>query len=181
MKNNLISGAVFGIMALLIVVIGFAVIKPTVVVNAVNNALGAVSSPDIQSPYFSFGGVRFWGAHTETLKTATTTPCALLSPAATSTLMTASISFKVSSTTASTVTLAKATTAYATTTLLASAALAANAQGTLVASTTASGGATLDGTNVFGPSQWLVVGMAGGTGTFSPTGTCQAVWVQNAY
>jgi hypothetical protein len=46
MKNNLISGAIFGIATLVIVVIGFTIIKPTVVVNAVNNVLGATSGPD---------------------------------------------------------------------------------------------------------------------------------------
>jgi len=130
---------------------------------------GAVSSPDIMSPYFSFGGVRHWAGRTDSLTQATTTVCALQSPSATSTLETAFINFTVSSTTASTVTLAKATTAYATTTSLGAITLSANAQGIAVASTT--------GSHIFSPNTWFVVGMAGGIGTFSPTGTCQAVWV----
>lgn len=151
---------------------------PIVNVNVPKQAvLGSVSSPDIQSPYFSFGGVRRWGARTETLNSATTTVCALQAPAATSTLEFASIRFSVSSTTASTVTIAKATTPYATTTLLASGSVAANAQATLVASTTNS--VVVDGIGVFAPNTYLVVGMAGGAGTFSPTGVCQATWVQN--
>lgn len=174
MKNHLITAGI----AIVVFAVGIAFVKP---VQNVVQQFGSVASPDIQSPYFSFGGVRFWGAHTESLAAATTTVCALQSPVATSTLLSASIRFVVSSTTASTVTLAKATTAYATTTKLVEVALAAGAQGTVVASTTPSGGATNDGTNVFSPNTYLVVGMAGGTGTFTPTGTCQAVWIQNSY
>ena len=107
--------------------------------------------------------------------TATTTVCAIQSPNATSTLTEASALFTVSSTTASTVYLAKATTAFATTTSLGYAALAANAQGTLFASTTPSS-VTVDGAQIFAPSTWFVVGMTGGTGTFSPTGVCTAEW-----
>lgn len=143
------------------------------IVREVRN-VGAVASPDIQSPYFSFGGVRFWGGKTESLTAATTTVCAIQSPAATSTLVNASIYFNVSSTTASVVTLAKSATAFATTTSLGTLGLAANAQGGAVATTTSA--------QVWGPNQWFVVGMQGGPSgqTFSPTGTCQATWMQLA-
>jgi len=175
MKNYLITaGIALGVVLLTLT------LMPQKVINSVQT-LGAVSSPDIMSPYFSFGGVRQWAAHTESLGQATTTVCALQSPAATSTLLTASIRYSVSSTTASTVTMAKATTAYATTTLIGGGSLAANAQGTFNATTTLAQATSLDGVMVFAPSAYLVVGMAGGTGTFSPTGTCQAIWVQNAY
>lgn len=104
---------------------------------------------------------------------ATTTVCAIQSPNATTTLTEASTLFAVSSTTASTVTFAKAATAYATTTLLGQAyAVAANAQATIVASSTTANATAQD--YVFAPLQWVVVGMAGGTGTFSPTGVCTA-------
>lgn len=157
--------------------------QPTPVVNVnvprqtSSPVLGSVSSPDIQSPYFSFGGVRHWGARTETLTSATTTICALQSPPATSTLEFASIQLTTSSTTASTVTIAKATTAFATTTLLGNGSISANAQGTIVASTTNS--VNPSGLGVFSPNTYLVVGMAGGIGTFSPVGSCIATWVQN--
>ncbi len=101
------------------------------------------------------------------LNTGTTTVCAIQAPTAgTSTIQMFSATFTTSSTTASTVTMAKAATAFATTTSLGSAAIAANAQATVVASTTAA--------TIIAPGAWLVVGMAGGTGTFSPVGSCTA-------
>lgn len=150
-----------------------------VVPEGQSGIVGAVSGPDISSPYFSYGGVRHWGAKTESLTEATTTVCALQSPAATSTLSFGSIRLSVSSTTASTVTMAKATTPYATTSLLASSAVGANAFLTLVATSSLPVGFT-----TFAPNTYLVIGMAdatpqAGAGTFSPTGVCQATWVEN--
>jgi hypothetical protein len=110
----------------------------------------------------------------ESLTTATTTVCAIQSPAATSTLIYGAVNFTTSSTTASTVTLAKSATAFATTTSLGASAIAANAQGIIVASSTPTAGQT----TVFGPSEWFVVGMQGGVGTFSPVGSCVATWQQ---
>jgi hypothetical protein len=138
-----------------------------------SNNVGALTGPDIPYPFFGVGGVREHKASI-TLKTATTTVCAIQSPVATSTLKFAGVRFATASTTASTVTLAKAATAYATTTSLGSAVIAANAQGTVLASTSPT--TSLDDSVVFAPSQWFVVGMAGNIGTFSPTGTCQATW-----
>lgn len=103
----------------------------------------------------------------------TTTVCAIQSPNATSTLTEGSALFTVSSTTAATVSMAKAVTAFATTTALGTVVIAANAQGTAIASTSPTG-ATLDPSQVFSPNTWFVVGVAGGTGTFSPTGVCTA-------
>ena len=138
--------------------------------------LGSVASPDINSPYFSFGGVREWGAMTNSLTQATTTVCALQSPASTSTLNFASIQFSISSTTASLVTMARASNAYATTTSLGTVSLTANGHGMLVASSTQ--------LYQFPPNSWLVVGMQDTTpqataGHFSPTGKCQATWYEN--
>lgn len=138
---------------------------------------GAVSGPDISSPYFSYGGARHWGAKTDTLTQGTTTVCAIQAPASTSTLTFASIQLSVSSSTQSRVVIAKATTPYATTTVLGSAVFAANAQGTLIATSTPVDALNEDKT--FAPNTWLVVGMQGGIGTFSPTGTCLATWVEN--
>lgn len=109
---------------------------------------------------------------------ATTTPCAIQSPAATSTLVMASALFTVSSTTASTVTIAKAATAFATTTVLGNAiAVGANAQATIVATSTTANQLAQD--FVFAPSQWVVIGMAGNIGTFSPSGQCSAFFATN--
>ncbi len=156
---------------LVTIAVVLSLVLSIVALNTKNTEIktSAVASPDIMSPYFSFGGVRHWASRTDSLTQATTTVCALQSPSATSTLVTAFINFTVSTTTASTVTLAKANTAYATTTLLGSVTLAANAQGIAVASTT--------GSHIFSPNTWFVVGMAGnGANTYSPTGTCQAIW-----
>lgn len=148
---------------------------PTQTVQTVQSKLGALN-PDIISPYISFGGVQMYSARSNDLVQATTTVCALQSPASTSTLQFGSVQFSVaSSTQASTITLAKATTAFATTTSLGKFVIAAGAQGTVIASTTP----TLGDSVIFSPNTYFVVGMQGGGGTFSPTGTCSANWIQN--
>lgn len=141
--------------------------------------VGALGSPAIMSPWYSVGGVTEWKTMAA-LNTATTTVCAIQAPAATSTLVGGGVNFTVSSTTATVVTLAKATTAFATTTLINSAAISANATAAiLAASSTIS---ALEQTNrTFAPNTYLVFGMQGGTGTFSPTGHCSAVFQQLAY
>lgn len=148
---------------------------------------GSVSSPDIISPWFSFGGSRYWAANTA-LATATTTVCAVQAPAATSTLLASqsTVNFTVSSTTASTVTVAKATTAFATTTLLRTVSIAANATASFTMASTTSAASTaaqaLEQSNLmFAPNEWLVVSMAGNVGSFSPTGSCSPVWKQVLY
>lgn len=166
----------------------FAISRPAQVREVVEKvSAGAVSSPDILSPYFSFGGARFWATKVD-FATATTTVCAVQSPAATSTLVrdASTVNFTTSSTTASTVTVAKATTAFATTTLIRTESVGANAQATFtMASTTSVASAAawaLEQQNLtFAPNTWLVVSMAGGTGTFSPVGACSPVWKQANY
>ncbi len=122
------------------------------------------------------GTVPLIGKRTASLNQASTTVCALLpSASATTTLVTGTVNLSVSSTTASTVTIAKSSTAFATTTLINSASVSANAQATvLAASTTINSSAQADA--IFAPGQYLVVSLTGGTGTFSPTGTCSAVF-----
>lgn len=139
----------------------------------VQQPAGAVSNPDISSRYFSYGGVRHWGAKTTSLTQATTTVCALQSPAATSTLQLGSgVRLDVSSTTASTVKLAKASVPYdVSSTALGIANVSANAQATVVATSSADA-------FVFSPNQYFIVQMSGGTGTFSPSGNCQATFIE---
>lgn len=156
-------GVVLSIVA--IVLAGLALAKPVPVVT--DNA-GALSSPDLPFRYLSVGGVTRYMAKTSSLTQASTVVCALQSPAATSTLVSGQIRFSVSSTTASTVTLARSSSSTATTTSLGSITIPANAQGIAVASTT--------GNHIFSPSTYFTVGMAGGIGTFSPTGVCEATW-----
>lgn len=175
MKNYLVMAGI-GLVAALVVVM----FVPRQVVNQVSQ-LGAVSSPNINSPYFSFGGVRYWGAHTESLNQATTTVCALQSPAATSTLQYGGLTITYATSSAVVLRLSKASTYNSTTTSLASSPLAAGARGTIIASSTGLG-VNLDGTNVFSPNQWFIGSIEGGQiGVASPTGICQAVWIQNDY
>ena len=133
--------------------------------------VGAISSPDFMSDYFKVGGVMTVGKRLS-MKTGTTTVCAIQSPSGTSTLKSFVANFIVSSTTASRVVIAKATTAFATTTAIGVAELAANAQGTVRATTTLV--TSLDGDTTFAPNTYVVVGMQGGVGSFSPTGACNA-------
>lgn len=151
--------------------------KPATVekTTVVEKGLGALSSPDIPSPYLTFGGVRRW-AYNIAMTQGTTTPCIIPAPAATSTLVKASVTVQVASSTAQTITIAKnAGNLNASTTLIAAATLAGNGQGTLVASSTPTG-ALLDGTNTFAPSANLVVTMTGGQGTSNPVGRCIGVF-----
>ena len=138
--------------------------------------VGGLSSPDISSPYFSVGGVYEWKAQTANLIQASTTLCAIQSPAATSTLGRAVIRLVNATTSAVIIDLAKASSPYATTTLLGTTyAMGGSTQVTIVASSTG-----LGGSQVFAPNDWFVVKHADGTGGGytgeAPTGVCQAVW-----
>ncbi len=166
MKETII-GAV-AVLALLVG--GYAALAPK---DVAPQPVGAVSGPDIPFPYIAVNGVAKY-YNRKPFLTATTTVCAIKSPNATSTLSKDSgVRMNVSSTTASTVTLAKATTPFATTTLIGSSVVvAANAQADLTASTTAAQDAATVG--LFAPNTYFVVGMAGGVGTFSPSGDCHA-------
>ncbi len=176
MNKNKIIGIVAAIGAILLVMMimtkptGAPVSTDSQPAPAPGPAVGG-AVPDSPFPYFSFGGVRRWAYRTDNFNQATTTVCAIQSPAATSTLASAEIRFDVSSSTATTVTVAKSATAFATTTLLGGQiSIGAGNQSTIVASSTAS--------QIFAPSQWLVVGMQGGIGTFSPSGLCEATFIQ---
>lgn len=143
--------------------------------------VGSVASPILNSAYFGFGGNILWGAHTDSLVAATTTSCVLISPAATSTLVSAS--FIISSSTATggtlssgTIYMAKATNPYSTTTLVGQRAFTVPMNTPIIASTTF---ATND-TAIFGPSNYLTVSLNGAVG-YTPTGSCSAIWEQIAY
>lgn len=129
----------------------------------------------IDSDDFVINGATTTVKKTTSLNSATTTICALQSPAATSTLSDATIRLSVSSTTASTLTFAKDSDGNGSSTPFHAVSVAAGAQVTadLLATTTTAG--VLNYT--FGPSEYFTVTMAGTPGTFSPTGVCQAVFV----
>lgn len=131
--------------------------------------VGAVSGPDRYFSCESRNGVTQCFTRTG-LNTGTTTPLAIKSPAATSTLMLGSgCHFEVSSTTAKAVRFAKATTPNATTTFLFGANIAASAKGSITATTTTD-------SFQFAPNTWLTMSMIGGTGLDSPSGVCQATF-----
>lgn len=143
--------------------------------------VGAATSPDISSPYFSYGGVRHWAAQTG-LRAGTTTVCALQSPASTSTAQTIGVKIDNASSTATIWDVAKASTPFATTTLLGSAySVGAGAQAFIRASTSPTAGDA----SVFAPNTYVVIGVrqaisagdTAGTG-FVPTGICEASWVE---
>lgn len=154
-------------------VVNVNVPKQTVQVVPVENQLaGALSGPDIYSPYLNVNGVVRWITRKASVS-ASTTPCAIKSPAATSTLVLGS--FRIASTSASAtyVEIGRATTAYATTTSLGGAVVAAGAQGTLTSLRTAAGGFNLSET--FPPNTWFVV-KVGGAAPTQIGGVCQATF-----
>lgn len=171
---------VAGLVAILCVALVWSLNRPdTIVYQPGDQPLGALAGPDIPSPYLRWGDVAVFKA-AQPMATATTTVCALQSPAATSTLLVASAKFDVSTSTATNITLAKAATAFATTTDLGTQPLGANAQASFVITATSTpGGAAWDISDTattFAPSTWFTVGVKGGKGTVSPEGTCTATW-----
>lgn len=141
--------------------------------------LGALAGPDIPSSWVRWGGVAVYQSE-GTLKQATTTPCAIQSPSATSTLESAAIRIDTASTTATTWDIAQAATAYATTTAIGTPYIVgANAQATIQASTSPAAGAA----TVLAPNTWIVFGARAGitsgdtAGTgFVPSGVCRATF-----
>lgn len=174
----------------LIVAAGFGVYFGAHQTASPSVAVGSANGPDLGSPYFIVGGLTEWKwkltLNSVNPKTqATTTPCAIQSPNATSTLGQAFVTFTTGTTSATVITIAKAATRYATTTVIGnSIAIAAGAQSTVSATTTTANGNAND--RVFAPNQWLVVGVAGaitsgdaaGTG-YKPVGRCGATWTEN--
>lgn len=157
---------------------GFALWKPIL-----TTPLGSVAGPDINGPYFAVNNLVFWPIRL-TLKQATTTPCALKSPSATSTLIAGGINFAVSSSTAITVVAAESATAFSTTTLINSQSVAGPSGDLNAASTTIS--ALVVSNDIFPPNSFLVFSETGGitagdaTGAgFVPKGSCFAEWAQS--
>lgn len=146
--------------------------------------LGALSSPDIISPYLAFGGVREW-AYSMPMNTGSTTLCAFQAPqTGTTTLVAATANFNVGTTSATKFSMTKSGTPYATTTSLISGELTINAgDHPLIQATSTQQTMAIDYINQFATSTYLVVAnsaaaananwvAAGGT---SP-GTCKAVF-----
>lgn len=152
--------------------------------------LGAVTSPYVPGNEFSVADVLDFyyryqlgtGLSSSTdsigLGLGTTTPCSILSPNATTSLVRASIAINTSTSTAGTWTLATSTTAYASTTFYATFSVTANKLGyyEYIASSTTSGSERLFKPNTY--LNWTVAGAPGrGTiknGFIYPNSYCQA-------
>ncbi len=119
--------------------------------------LGGLAGPDIQSPYLSVDGL-VHEYRRVALNKATTTPCAVRSPSATSTLVLTSLQINVSSSTATVWSASKATSAFATTTSLLEFAASSGVKGTMFLNATST---AIDSKFVFGPNEYLVWGLEG--------------------
>lgn len=137
--------------------------------------LGALASPDIPYNWFSFGDVRRF-AYTQTLNQASTTVCSFLSPASTSTLISASLQITTGTTTQLLWDIAKSTVPDATTTAIGTSfTVASNKQATIVASTTPTAEAT-----TIEPSRYLNFKYGGANGSLNVlVGTCKATFEVN--
>lgn len=159
----------------IVVVVALGVIFPrgNSVVNQITQ-LGAVSGPEINSPFLTVNGVETW-FYKQPMKQATTSICQLITPPYRTVLVPFSLTaeFTTSSTSASNVVIATSSAfSTATTTLIAQRAIGANLGAAVVATTSTA--SLIDG--VFAASTWINVSMAGGIGTFSPVGNCQAMF-----
>ncbi len=169
---------VAGVVALVVSLGAYTYFAP--VKQAVDSTFGSASSPSVNGNCMDVNGVTRCSQRIA-VRAATTTPCALKSPSATSTLASASVLLRTSSSTATTWTLAKSANPFATTTSLGDHVVAGSAQAAILATTTATVG--LNDKTVFGPNTYLVVsevggitaGDAAGTG-FVPAGSCNATF-----
>lgn len=136
---------------------------------------GAVSGPDINSPYLNVNGVTEW-YYSSSPKTASSSICAFKTPAATSTLQFASLKVTGGLTGALYFEIGKSTVMDATTTSLGTYAAGSGTKFTMVASTTAVD--NVDENWMFAPSNWLVF-KTSSTSPAQITGSCKAVFLEN--
>ncbi len=154
-----------------IIAIGGAYMFPQV-----QKMVGAIPGSDLQSD-ITIGNTPF-RAIRQKLVLATTTPCAIKSPSATSTLLSAGVSVTVASSTATVWTIAKAANQYATTTRLAVFSLGSATQGTMVATSSYLGAVpAVDDLQVVAPNSFIVISKAGDTPAGTGLGgTCSAMF-----
>lgn len=189
MRNYLAVGAVL----LALVALGVAYFRPVPeqvvkITEVVREPLGAVSGPDISSPYLTVNGQRRWFFR-DGFKLGTSTPCAFQSPGATSSLVFFGMNQTTATSVAVTWTVATSTHSNGTTSRLYEKTWAANNLFSIAqtGSTTAAGQQSL----VLGPTDWVVyqgrvsqAGESGGGAALSTTslnplrGTCTAEMVE---
>lgn len=137
-------------------------------------SLGAVSTNIIDDNYFTVGGLTRY-TKKQALKTATTTPCAIVTPAATTTLVRFGFRLTTGTSTDSTIwTASKATTPYATTTAFDSFTISGGAVGSGFVGAASS--TIPDEISIIAPNSYLVWGVQGTVPANSAnlTGICQA-------
>lgn len=174
--------AVSAVLALLVaaalgagVLVGNGLNKTTPAVQVI----GAVSGPDLSSPYLAVNGLQE-NFYSSALNQASTTICSFKSPTSTSTLEAASVQLTTGTSTAILLEIGKSNTNLtATTTRLGIAQLAANAQVTVIASTSP---AAADPT-IFAPNSYLVFkygGTSAAEGSVNQlVGSCKARFLKN--
>jgi len=159
---------------ILAIVLGFAGYTKQAETPVVNN-VGALSSPDIISPYLRWGGVASYAA-SQPMQTATTTLCWFENPSTgTSTIESVTFQVNTGTSTAANITIATSTTRYATSTN--DTPLVAN-QAVLSGGTATHGFRSSTGRNfLLGPSEYVVVRTAGaGLNGYTFGGLCQATF-----
>lgn len=138
--------------------------------------LGAVSGPDLYSPYWNVNGVRQWFVR-QPMNRATTTLCSMRAPtSATSTLNFASFQIVTGTSTSATIDIGTSTSAFATTTnLVAAKSIASGAQGYAYWSPV---GGSVDDAKM-APGEYVNVKTAGaGLSGYTYGGFCQAVFLE---
>jgi len=168
-----VKNIVIAILILIVVIGGGLYLTGTENKVVPSPSLGALAGPDIPYQWLRIGGV-YNEYRSQSMRTATTSLCAMLSPAATSTLQFVSWQITAGTTTAATIDIGTSTTAFATTTNLVTAtAVASGAQGYKYWTPA---GAALDDAMI-APSTYLNVMTASpGLSGYTYTGTCQAVF-----
>lgn len=163
------------IVVALIAIIGIQFPKATEVIR--NNVVGSVTGDTLTTRSWTVNGVRHEYLRTG-LNKATTTPCAILSPSATSSYLMTGVTVTTATSTDSTVwTAARALSPYATTTQLGQATLAAGTIGAVAvnASTTVA----FNGAGILAPNTFIVWGVQGTTpgSTANLNGFCEAEFI----
>lgn len=159
---------------------GLWLFQPKVVTQTIREvpSFAGVSSPDLNSPYFSYGSNRYWGSSASI--NATQALCDLVAPAGTSTLEDFSFAVQNPYPFAAQVTMGFSATSSAIVTPIASVSVPASKNITLVATSGIAqsfGGSALELGVVMGGSHFSVT-MASTTPSplFAGAGTCKAVW-----
>lgn len=152
--------------------------KPNVVVQTPDGQVqvGALTGPDIPYNYLCIGGICEY-RYSQSLVSATGTPCAIRSPSATSTLIRTTFHVNVSTGTAATIRLATSTTPYATTTSYQTFSIPANEQKSLAWYGTSTLATNTSVNGLFAPNTYIVYGAEGSSvGGFTFGGTCTATF-----